>query len=473
MNVVRAANYDTTLFMDVSEVDALLQCTGTLSGGVTNLGATPVNSKSGVATGATVGSVTGTLSYQDSPTIRYFPLLGQALVAQMTTPITVDSIVSLYDSDWHIGTVLDLAADRLTPGGTDFYSVVNAIMELDAYECIVFSQGKSKGSLELEGNYKSPLQNDVLTLFIMPDHPELDREENECQVNKRIANLWLELLQIYGCQDEAKGQWQAIRDYLVNPPSQTWPTYVPRCIHIPQPCGEAGGKSDSSQIKITLLDSAPIQPKSPVQFERLADRQIPYLRLRSAMGILHNAIGEDFPLVAILDKGDFEAIRGEAWNISARHFYTLTWHETKTICDKWSEHLYKKKCDNETEQPGVHDAKVDAWLNRFKDNPNALKQQKNSQLFMYSQDPTDSNDGRNVERVLGLRRRYMLIIMDKSSPPGNAYAKAEYNGLWYYIDEEDKISQENFRLLSHFLTIQAVASQTPPLTPSLSVGGAR
>ncbi len=49
------------------------------------------------------------------------------------------------------------------------------------------------------------------------------------------------------------------------------------------------------------------------------------------MGILHNAIGEDFPLVAILDKGDFEAIRGEAWNISARHFYTLTWHETKTI----------------------------------------------------------------------------------------------------------------------------------------------
>ena len=72
---------------------------------------------------------------------------------------------------------------------------------------------------------------------------------------------------------------------------------------------------------------------------------------------------------------------------------------------------------------------------------------------------------------LGKMRRYMLIVVADSlpgKPPYVSYSDGEY---WYYIDAGDKISQKNFQLLTLFLTMMAIPSQTPPLTPTISVGG--
>ncbi len=67
-------------------------------------------------------------------------------------------------------------------------------------------------------------------------------------------------------------------------------------------------------------------------------------------------------------------------------------------------------------------------------------------------------------------RRYILIITD-NLPPTNAYVSHFERGIWYYIDGADLIFQKNFELVSLFLTMMAVPSTTPPITPTISVGG--
>jgi hypothetical protein len=67
----------------------------------------------------------------------------------------------------------------------------------------------------------------------------------------------------------------------------------------------------------------------------------------------------------------------------------------------------------------------------------------------------------------------MIIIESESQPPTDAYVgvkmKIRGSDVYYYIDKDDVVSQNNFTLVSHFLTIQAVP-QTQQLTPTLPVG---
>jgi hypothetical protein len=44
-------------------------------------------------------------------------------------------------------------------------------------------------------------------------------------------------------------------------------------------------------------------------------------------------------------------------------------------------------------------------------------------------------------------------------------------GKWYCIDGSDVISQKNFDLISLFLTMMAIPSAVPPLSPTINVGG--
>src|SRR5271165_3325463 len=92
-NIIRVAYSENPLFMDVSEVDAAELIQGTASGGATGLGGlsglanegptVQFGNGSGSIRSKTVsgnaGSVSGSFEYQESPTIRYFPLSGQAL----------------------------------------------------------------------------------------------------------------------------------------------------------------------------------------------------------------------------------------------------------------------------------------------------------------------------------------------------------------------------------------------------------
>lgn len=143
------------LFMDVSEVDAAELIQGVASGGLTGIGglsalqsagqvvttggsaSSPMGAiKSSVASSRT-GAAAGSFEYQESPTIRYFPLSGQALVAQIATPISVTSIANLFSSDWPFLPMLDFALDRAAPNFTDLYAAINALALLEYYRVLV------------------------------------------------------------------------------------------------------------------------------------------------------------------------------------------------------------------------------------------------------------------------------------------------------------------------------------------------
>ncbi len=72
--------------------------------------------------------------------------------------------------------------------------------------------------------------------------------------------------------------------------------------------------------------------------------------------------------------------------------------------------------------------------------------------------------------MLGFLRRYILIIQS-DSPPSEAYVSYFFNGTWYSIAADDAVSQKNFTLISLFLTMMAIPSAVPPLSPVINVGG--
>jgi hypothetical protein len=76
-----------------------------------------------------------------------------------------------------------------------------------------------------------------------------------------------------------------------------------------------------------------------------------------------------------------------------------------------------------------------------------------------------------ADSALAGQRRFMLVFHSQEEP-GAAFAKFQdrQDGTWYYIMPDDKISKFNLSLLLQIMTMQAQAP-SPPLTPSITVGG--
>ena len=99
-NIVRVWFDESTLFMEVSEVDAT-DFQHSADRGEAGIGGKSGGGANGAVSGVSAtGNVSGTLQYAEQPTIRYVPLQGQALIQQIANPIDVDSLVNLFDSDW-------------------------------------------------------------------------------------------------------------------------------------------------------------------------------------------------------------------------------------------------------------------------------------------------------------------------------------------------------------------------------------
>ena len=124
-NILYVHNHQMPEFMDVTTINAQVLSSASLTA-------------SGVAH---VGTVSGTLQYQESPTITYTPLFGKTLVAQIASPISIDSLSDIINSGWPIGAVLDFALDRLTPNPDDHLKAVNAIQELWDDDAIIIGPG--------------------------------------------------------------------------------------------------------------------------------------------------------------------------------------------------------------------------------------------------------------------------------------------------------------------------------------------
>jgi hypothetical protein len=467
-NILRVYHHEPTLFMDVTEVDATTTFSGAATGGVSSIGAR-AGTSGGTLAGQT-GSAAGGLTYSESPLIRYQPLLGQALVAQLVTPVSPDALVSLFDSSWNITPLIDFSAAYLTPDFTEFYAALNVIAELDDDEAVALVATKSdltkeKDSTKNEQSDKddkdgqsdkkvqSPLPKVIVEVTNKPaSNGAVDsvviylnpfRSSGDLPKRRRDLQLWIKLLWLYsGTQ----------KDF----PPQT-----------PLNCPQLGAadldrrlKSANREFLELVRSCLPnfIELRTvPVKTEQ--SRQaglrtgVPLLRTYSGLGILKNATEDPTPRIGFVDPEKYRAILAYRWNknVDTLAFYTLNPNDESI--DKY---------------PNVNEYEVDtirhelsAWLDKHSERP-----------FLYEPEHADpyGDDYVKVNRVLGLLRRYILIIHSNNAP-ANAYVAYFDRGEWYYIDADDATSQKNFDLIALFMTMMASPPTTPPLSPTISVGG--
>jgi hypothetical protein len=439
-NIVRASDHEPILVMELTEIDAVQTLQGVVTGGASSIG----------ATSGKLGAASISLEYQEAPTIRYQPLQGQPLIAQLSTAINVDSLSSMFDSQFPISAVLSFAANYLTPNAADSAEAINAISQLDYFGAVSLAGTKSDLTTRFtptggvtsrkglpgqsNGNSLGPSAtslpaNDSLTIYLEQNHPD-NFGQSAAVVQKKIGMLWQRLRAIYrDTQPKSKNpHWIELRTVPI-PSTGTLPT-----------CGNAPCK-----------DLAPI------------------MRTRSALGMLQGATAEYDPLIAFVRPDTFQRIRTEEWNRSkfwgqVPDFYTLL---TNHLCDNpgidtW---IAPDRCAAENSDDSVRARRIDDYLNSFE----PKKRQPDS---LYTYELWKAADYR-MEEMLAEARRFILIIVDDHLPqnqiPYVAYSNPN-NGKWYYIAADDQVSKKNFALIAHFLSIMAIPSANQPLTPTIGVG---
>lgn len=462
-NIIRVYNHEPTSFMDVSEVDATTTFSSNVSGTISNIGAIPgYKSTSAGTISGQVGSVTGGVTYSESPLIRYTPLLGQALVAQLVTPVSVDALEYLSESFWQPPPLFDLASAYLTPNLAEFYPALNTIAELYLDGALSFVAGKSEfsapqsepGSEQLARNPASkPASSsghDTLDIYLLPLRAhEPSRQAAE---GSRVLQLWIRLLWIYsGSQpkfaprDPSRCAQMGIG---ISPPLlRMWELRL----------GSDGRGLPLDAIRECLptfieLRTAAVPPREV--FTAGLSSGAPLLKTYSGLGLLKNATEKPRPKFAFVSRDLYEAIRSYPWNQDTDNlsFYTLL-PESESPGD-------------ETPLAGaraVEAAKIDREVTDWIKRPGA-------DVLVYDPARASQEDYIRGNRRLGFLRRYILIIVD-DQPPGNAYVSHFSEGQWYYIAGDDEISQKNFDLVALFLTMMAIPSAVPPIAPTIPVGG--
>jgi hypothetical protein len=474
-NIIRVHNNEPTSFMDVSEVDATTMLSGTVAGGASNIGAIAgtKSTTAGTISGA-VGTVSGGATYTEQPLIRYVPLLGQALVAQLVTPVSADALADLYDSSWRICPVLDLAASNLTSNGlSEFFPVLNILCELSRDEAISVAATKSDltkeqsenkfvqaGTIELSTKPASSGNNDSLTIYLNP-FTRLHRAQNRV-VGWRELQLWIRLLWLYsGTQPKFSPKNAAAcadsrHEFRTEGQLRTWDLSLRQYYaHNTLP------KDDPNAILACLPTLIELRTK-PVPFAKVRSENLatgaPLLKTYSAIGILKNATELPGPRVAFVSPVQYQEIISLPWNqkednLTSLVSYTLT-----------------PSIEASLNYPTVESArhsKFDDQITKY------LSTETN--IFVY--DPRHTRTALSVDdylifnRRLASLRRFILIIMDDHLPSEQPYVSHFDHGIWYYIDARDQVSQRNFDLISLFLTMMAVPSALPPIAPTIAVGG--
>ena len=599
-NIVRVYNHEPTLFMDVTEVDASQSFQSSLTGGATSIGAQSGNrtSTAGTITGR-LGNASSTAQYTESPTIRYQPLLGQPLVAQLISPVSVEAIELVLDSYWPVAPVFDFTGSFLTIDKDEFYSALDPLIELDKDSALQYVAGKSDltkakeststGQIPVnQGNVTLNVTNkpadagtkDTLDIYLLPYHPhalgsEESSQETQYDLKKqqRRIQLWSRILRVYlGTQAQpeitcskiweptglSKNPKQAAEQVSLNKSLTALdgektkienikpedPSFRPAfrkylvdvnqlLLRLDQEADVYIASSDDFTATTDCLrdwvelrtasipyakagEGNQINKKPDIYLEAVQANLIshaPLMRTFSALGMLKNATERPHPLVEFVAPETYRTIVGHAWNtknINTQSFYTLLSDDEDSYgCPEESK---KVGCDNppKKDEKTVSDwigarediAKlnqdVDAYKSRCititapladdayqqcsKEGKDLEARRKNfvphnypSGILVYEKKGEDVLNDVYVKQnwELGLLRRYILIIVDDHPPAEAAYAPyySERDGKWFYIAGNDVISQKNFHLLSLFMTMMAIPSSTPPLTPTINVGG--
>lgn len=214
LNIVRAKNYETPNFVDVSEADTTVDFAGSVTGGASNIGGKP--GPTGGTLYGTIGTVGGTAAYGDSALVRYAPVLGYPLIQQVSSPIAPDSIVHLFDSDFPLASILEMSVDRLTPGYADYYLASDRMILLDQYGSIVLtaahvSAARWKGHKDSSGEPQNAGNDQDLNIILQSraPAPTFSFLRNECTLQSEnpamnVKNLWAGLVRLYGETPTAK-----------------------------------------------------------------------------------------------------------------------------------------------------------------------------------------------------------------------------------------------------------------------------
>jgi len=495
MNVVRAYRDEPMFFMDVTEVDAQLTASAQLQGALNRAGGQespfyPPNA----------GNVQGTIQYQEQPTIRYAPLQGQPLIIQLSSPIGVEYLANASDSSWSLPPLLTFTVNYISPNYLDTYSVLNALFKLYNYGAIALVAAKSgmtsrrgddaKGASEPGQSTESAA--DSLLVYLEPDNVLAKNATSLAQKRKDILHLWIRLVRFYirfpqpdfSVSLEAmqpaeryqrcatgRSSWNEMElgkldeqvDRLTEKEVGTYLGCLPNWIELRtlpiSPAAQGQWKSaltahsppsPSQEGVVGLNNAADAEPEPTTSGSRFVGA--PLLRTRSAGGVMR-AAARGAHLIEFLDRKRYNAIQERQRNCSPSSFYTLIVPELKGSLEQLEEDL-------QTDKQIIEE--VSEWVRARCNTADLLTYYRVENVTDYAQ--------LQHERTLGHLRRFLLVIEDKDAPK-DSFVSYQHDGSWYYIDAKDDVSKRNFVLLSYILSVMAAPSQTPPLTPTITVGG--
>jgi hypothetical protein len=451
LNLVRVHLHEPTLFMDVTEVDLALQLQGSFGTTLNFPQANPPNHDYLLNAG---------IQYQQAPTIRYVPLQGQALVAQILTPISVDSLCAMYDSGWPMTAEFYMAVTRMTPSDVDFYDAIDAIHKLSTYPYNALEMIPTRADTTSSG------PNDTILLYLFPYKIFNKDHAPDAYSTKEALALWHLLWTIYE-PFQPPGITEA--DFRIELRT------APKSFPVIQQSTQQTIEQDTSS---TQPATSPLQTKATTEktLQHAAQQLfklepstrpfqlVPILRTRSALGILRDITQADldWDLVVFVPQKRYPTLQP-----MVKHFKDVIHRGT-------SRDYYVFDSGPFTDQEGESNhyepaAPGGPWYLPTPGQPvppesDIIKSvnEKGYQDFYESIGYPDRGDR---------QRHFMLVIFQDANEtlPKNAYISTICNHTRFYIDGDDTVSIRTFAMISHFLTIEAVP-QSAPLTPTISVG---
>jgi hypothetical protein len=409
-NIVRVRHSEPTSFIDINQISAGVTFQGTVMGGAANIGA-KAGTSGGTLSGRT-GSANISLQYTENPVVQYQPLTGQALISQIATPITVESIGSLEHSDWALASLLSYTVDRLTPGFESYGAALNALISLDSLGVITIAPESI--ALKSSGADKTSPTLPILAVTLYPQASHAQSEQSDAENRAIVRDLWCRLKVAVG---------------------------------------------DARPCRPSLSNDELVFASNSVKAPRHSIPNIHFIDTRSAIGILKAILEQPTPMASFIDRGQYEAIRGHWWNrtpgcAGIATYYTLLPAETDP--------------DDFTVQPSK--AASDYITRIIEDNSRNEDAPDPIRCLTTTTARLDSNNYPDLKKelLLVVLRRYLLIIKSPT-PPTDSYVSYYDGEEWYYIAKTDTISQKNFVLIGQLLTIQATAAPALPITPTVTV----
>jgi hypothetical protein len=404
------------------------------------------------------GVVAGTLQYQEQPTVTYTPLQGAALVQQITTPITVDSLAQLFDSDWPIGIILPLVVDRISPSFGDYFTVVDDIVTLDNYGAIWLSASKSAATPAGSGN-------DSLMIYCDPSRAWVNTDGlKESEANAKVAQMHADVADAWS---GPQGLQTIFADAYIEPPdpfsSNTATAQITTGTTTAVATAAIAGSSATTNPSPTTSPCKTSNPAWPCQFSielryspaiphpgKLgATQSIPLLRTRSAYGMLQQATKEGIEFITVIDADKFFAEWEPLYSVG----YALLKSEEDISASSGG------KTTNPNKHPSTGPVNAEDMFQQLAFQLTAAK-------------PTSSGPVATGNKSLHPHRHFVALVKKQSDPGAEAWISTYYDGNWFYIDKNDLISKHNFALISELMTLQAVAaSNAGAPTPTISVGG--